>query len=316
MNDMNSSSSEPAIGAGGTVAVSGSTGLVGSALVASLAADGYQIKRLVRHQPTSSSGDVLWDPASGRVDGDALAGVDVVVHLAGENIAAGRWTKKQKERIRASRVEGTRLLCEALAWLDNKPRAVICASAIGYYGNRGGELLDEQSSPGKGFLSEVCQAWEAASEPARDAGIRTVNLRIGVVLSPDGGALRKMLTPFKMGVGGVIGSGHQMMSWIALDDVIGALRHVLANNALSGPVNAVAPRAVTNREFTKTLGRVLHRPTIFPMPAFAARLAFGEMGDELLLSSTRVRPSRLNETGYMFQYSELEAALRHLLNAG
>jgi len=296
------------------IAVSGSTGLVGSELVASLTSDGYKVLRLVRHEPEDAESGICWDPATGRVDADRLAEVDVVVHLAGENIAARRWSAAQKTRIRNSRVEGTRLLCEALARRERRASTLICASAIGYYGDRGDQWLDESSPPGQGFLAEVCRDWEEATAAARDAGIRTVNLRIGVALSAQGGALHKVLTPFRLGLGGVIGRGNQYMSWITLDDLVGAIRHVLANEFLSGPVNAVAPHPVTNRQFTKTLGRVLSRPTIFPMPALAARIAFGQMGDELLLASTRVRPSRLDESGYRFDHVELEEALRHLLD--
>ncbi len=223
------------------------------------------------------------------------------------------WTPAVKARIRDSRVNGTRLLCEALARLSNPPRVLVCASAIGYYGDRGDEVLDEASSPGSGFLPEVCQEWEAATEPARAAGIRVVNLRFGVILSPSGGALAKMLTPFKLGAGGRIGDGRQWMSWIALDDVIDAIAYALNTESLAGPANCVAPQPVTNLEFTKTLGRVLHRPTIFPMPAVAARIAFGEMADALLLASARVLPKELSAAGYPFRYPQLEGALRHML---
>ncbi|MGH9813472.1 MAG: TIGR01777 family oxidoreductase, partial [Candidatus Acidiferrales bacterium] len=208
---------------------------------------------------------------------------------------------------------GTRLLADALAKLSRRPRTLVCASAIGYYGDRGEETLREDSPPGKGFLAETCVEWEAAAKPAADAGLRLVHLRIGVVLHPAGGALKQMLLPFKLGAGGVIGSGRQYMSWIALDDLVGVFQHALANDSLCGPANAVAPNPATNREFTKTLGKVLSRPTIFPMPAFAARLAFGEMADELLLSSARVEPARLAASGYRFAYPQLEPALRHLL---
>jgi len=238
---------------------------------------------------------------------------DAVVHLAGENIAAGRWTERQKARIRDSRVKGTRLLCDLLARYSPPPKALVCASAVGYYGDRGDEILKEESASGSDFLSDVCGEWEAATQTAVERGIRVVNLRIGVVLSPLGGALAKMLTPFKLGAGGVIGSGRQYMSWIALDDAVRAFHFALTNQSLHGPVNAVAPNAVTNRDFTRTLGRVLSRPTVFPMPAFAARLAFGEMADALLLASTRVQPARLLAGGFTFRYPDLEGALRHLL---
>jgi uncharacterized protein (TIGR01777 family) len=247
------------------------------------------------------------------VDPTHLEGLDAVVHLAGENIADGRWTDEKKRRIRESRVQGTRALCEALAQLENKPKVLVCASAIGYYGDRGETLVDENSSAGGGFLSDVCQEWEQATEPARKAGIRVVNLRIGVVLSPKGGALAKMLLPFQMGAGGNLGSGKQYMSFVALDDVVGAIYHALTTESLSGPVNAVAPNPVRNSEFTKALGKVLHRPTIAPVPAFGARLLFGEMADALLLSSTRVAPTRLLESGYKFQCPDIDSALRHVL---
>lgn len=293
------------------VLVTGSTGLIGSALVSSLAAGGHRVTRLVRSQ--AGEGSVRWDPEAAVLNAADLEGLEAVVHLAGENIAARRWTDEQKARIRDSRVKGTRLLCEALARLAQPPKTLICASAIGYYGDRGEEVLREESAPGTGFLPEVCREWEGAAEPARQKGMRVVHLRFGVVLSPAAGALGKMLFPFRMGAGGVIGSGGQYMSWIALDDAVGAIHHALGTGALEGPVNAVSPHPVTNREFTKALGRVLRRPTIFPMPAFAARIAFGEMADALLLASARVEPARLLATGYAFRYPELEGALRHLL---
>jgi hypothetical protein len=269
------------------------------------------VARLVRALPTAG-GDIPWDPAAGRLDPARLEGLDAVVHLAGENIA-GRWTAAKKARIRSSRVEGTRLLAEALAGLKRPPKTLLCASAIGYYGDRGAELLREESPAGTGFLAEVCREWEAAARPAAEKGLRVVHLRIGVVLSPAGGALARMLMPFKLGLGGRIGSGSQFMSWIASDDLSGVIRHALTTESLRGPVNAVAPQAVTNLEFTQTLGRVLRRPTPFPMPAFAARLAFGEMAEALLLASARVEPTRLVASGYRFRAPELEGALRHLL---
>jgi hypothetical protein len=236
-----------------------------------------------------------------------------VVHLAGENIAGRRWNDEQKARIRDSRVDSTLLLSGTLATLRQPPKVLVSASAIGYYGDRGDSLLTESSESGNGFLPEICREWEAATEPAVAAGIRVVNLRFGVILSRKGGALTKMLTPFRLGLGGVIGSGRQWMSWIAIDDVIGVICHVLATESLRGPVNTVAPSAVTNHEFTKTMGRVLRRPTIFPMPAFVARLALGEMADELLLASTRVEPRALLVSQYSFLFADLENALRHLL---
>lgn len=294
------------------VLVSGSSGLVGTELCPMLTSGGHQVARLTR--PSSDKkGDVTWQPSEGEIDAGALEGFDAVVHLAGENIGDKRWSDKQKIRIRNSRVDGTRLLSEALAKLDNKPQMLICASATGYYGDRGDEVLTEHSEPGSGFLPEVCIEWEAAADPARAAGIRVVHLRFGVVVTPKGGALAKMLFPFKMCVGGKIGSGKQYWSWIALDDVLGVILHAIATEEVNGPVNVITPNPVTNYEFTKTLGSVLSRPTIFPMPAFAARLALGEMANDLLLASTRAQPAVLEQTGYEFQFPELEPALRHVL---
>lgn len=293
------------------IAVSGSGGLVGSALLPFLTTGGHRVTRLVRK--AAAGDDVAWDIAQGVKDLSRLEGVDAVVHLAGENIAAGRWTAARKEEIRRSRVEGTRRLCESLARLSRRPKALVSASAVGFYGNRGDETLDEDSAPGSDFLAQVCREWEAATDPASRAGIRLVHLRFGVILSPAGGALKKMLLPFKLGAGGRIGSGEQFMSWIAIDDAVGAIHHVIVTESLQGPVNGVAPTPVSNAEFTRTLARVLSRPAIAPMPAFAARLAFGEMADSLLLASQRVMPKRLQSAGYRFRYPELEGALRHLL---
>jgi uncharacterized protein (TIGR01777 family) len=294
------------------VLVSGSTGLVGRALMPFLSTGGHQPIGLVR-SAASDPQTISWDPAAGRIDSDSLEGLDAVVHLAGENISGGRWSEARKQRIRDSRVRGTRLLAESLAALKTKPKTLVCASAIGFYGDRGDQVLDETADPGSGFLAEVCRDWEAAAEPARSAGIRVVHLRLGVVLAANGGALATMLLPFKLGAGGIIGDGRQYMSWIAIDDAVGAIHFALTNEGLEGPVNAVAPAPVTNREYTKTLGRVLSRPTILPIPPFAARIAFGEMADELLLSSTRVEPRALRHAGYAFRFAELEPALRHLL---
>jgi uncharacterized protein (TIGR01777 family) len=295
------------------VLVTGSTGFIGSALVPHLVSAGHEVSRLVRTPPKPGGAEVRWDPASGIVETGGLDGVDAVVHLAGESIATGRWTAEKKARIRESRVRGTAVLAESLARLAQPPRTLVCASAIGYYGDRGDQVLTEESPPGSGFLADVCREWEAAADPARTAGIRVVNLRIGVVLSRRGGALAQMLRPFLMGVGGKLGSGRQYMSWIALDDLLRAAAHVLATEALSGPVNAVAPNPVTNVEFTRALGHILGRPTLFSIPAFAVRCVFGEMGDEVLLASARVEPRRLIASGYRFRYAELEDALRHVL---
>jgi hypothetical protein len=243
-----------------------------------------------------------------------LEGFDGVVHLAGENLAEGRWTDEKKRRIRESRTKGTQLLSETLAKLTEKPAVLVSASAVGFYGNRGDEVLNEQSAAGEDFLADVCREWELATLPAAQSGVRVVQLRFGVILSGEGGALKKMLLPFRLGVGGKLGNGKQYLSWIAIDDAVGAIEHALFNDAVRGAVNAVAPEPVTNYEFTKTLGSVLSRPTIFPVPAFAARLAFGEMADATLLASQRVNPLRLKETGYTFKYPKLEDALRHVLH--
>jgi uncharacterized protein (TIGR01777 family) len=294
------------------IVVTGSSGLVGRRLIAEVESAGGQVHRLVRSasdQPRSFA----WDPMGGTVDATAFAGCDAVVHLAGEGIADKRWNDAQMQKIRDSRVIGTRTLVQALTALVEKPKVLVCASAIGFYGDRGSSELTEESTAGEGFLAEVCQAWEAEAKPAADAGIRVVHLRIGVVLSADGGALAKMLPPFKLGAGGVLGSGKQYMSWIDRDDLVGIIRFAIAQEGLSGPVNAVAPVAATNREFTKTLGRVLGRPTIFPVPAPAARLAFGKMADALLLASTRVVPTKLQQAGYGYQFPDLAGSLRHQL---
>jgi hypothetical protein len=293
------------------VLVTGSSGLIGSALTAALTTGGHRVTRLVRSGADPAERRFAWDPAGGSIDPAALEGVDAVVHLAGESVA-GRWTEAKKDRILSSRVGSTGLLAEALAGLDRRPQVLVCASAIGYYGDSGDEPVAEDAPAGNGFLADVVKQWEAAAEPAVDAGIRVVNLRFGIVLSPAGGALKAMLPAFRLGVAGRIGEGSQQMSWVAIDDVVGAVNHAIATSSLSGPVNATAPSPVTNAEFTRTLGRVLHRPTILPLPAFAARAALGEFATELL-TGARVIPRRLTESGYEFRYPELEGALRHVL---
>jgi len=292
------------------VLISGSTGLVGSALVTFLTTGGHQVTRLVR-KPHQDAASIRWDPASGSLDVGALGEFDAVVHLAGENIASGRWTDATKARIMESRRQGTRLLAESLARAQPRPRVLVSASAIGFYGDRGAELLQEDSAAGTGFLAEVCREWEAATAPAAESGMRVVNLRIGIVLTAAGGVLATLLPPFRIGAGGRVGDGKHYMSWVALDDLLGIILHAIRTEGLRGPVNATAPTPVTNQEFTKTLGRVLGRPTILPLPPAVARLAFGEMADELLLASTRVEPVRLEATRYAFRFAELEGALRH-----
>jgi uncharacterized protein len=295
------------------ILISGASGMIGSSLAFALDTAGHSLNRLVRDESCAAAGDVVWNPASGGLAASALAPFDAIVHLAGESIAAGRWTAEKKERIRASRVDGTRILAAALASLPPRPRTLISASAIGFYGDRDDEWLDESSSQGNDFLAAVCRDWEAAAEPAAKAGVRVVHPRFGVVLSGHGGALKKMLLPFRLGIGGRIGSGRQYMSWVALDDVVGAIVHALTTENLRGAVNVVAPHPVTNLEFTKTLGRVLSRPTIFPMPAVAARAVLGEMADALLLSGQRVRPAKLLGAGYAFLFPTLAPALCHVL---
>jgi uncharacterized protein len=299
------------------VIVTGSTGLVGSALIKSLLADGHEVTRLVRggaqefRAPGTAA--VHWNPERGEIDAAALEGHDGAVHLAGEPIAEGRWDAEKKRRILESRVKGTRLLAETLAGLSAKPKVLVSASATGFYGDRGAEVLREESASGGDFLSEVCREWEKAALAASRAGVRVVHLRIGVVLSGEGGALPRMATPFKLGLGGKLGSGRQYMSWIALEDLVGVIRRALEDESLRGPVNAVAPGALTNEEFTKALGRALGRPTFMSVPAFAARLAFGEVADAVLLAGARAEPARLKEAGYEFQYPDIESALRHAL---
>ncbi len=297
------------------ILMTGSTGLVGTALVSLLEREGHQVSRLVRGKPRAETSEIEWHPNQNSVViKDAFEGHDAAIHLAGESVAEGRWTPEKKQRIRDSRVNGTGLLAATLGQLESPPKVLASASAIGLYGNRGDELLDEASAPGNGFLADVCREWEAATAPAEEAGIRVAHLRFGIVLSEHGGALAKLLTPFKLGAGGKLGSGKQWMSWVAIDDAVAAIYKVVGADDMNGAVNIVAPNAVTNAEFTETLGRVLERPTIFSVPAFAARLAFGEMADEALLASQRVLPAKLQQHDFEFQYPQLDAGLRHLLD--
>lgn len=269
--------------------------------------------RMVRRAPAQDN-EVRWDPDSGTIEKSALEGLDAVVHLAGESIASGRWTAEKRKRIRQSRIKGTSFIAQSLATLMDPPKVLISVSAVGYYGDRGEEQMDEESGSGNGFLPEVCREWENATATAAERGIRVVIPRIGVVLSATGGALGLMLPIYRLGVGGKIGSGNQYMSWIAIDDMVGLIHHALNCESLQGPVNAVAPNPVTNSVFSKTLAKVLSRPAIFVLPAFAARLVFGRMADEALLSSCKASPARLMESGYEFSYPHLEGALRHVLH--
>ena len=295
------------------IVMTGSSGLIGSALLPLLTGEGHQVVRLVRRPTAPGEEAAVWDPDAGKLELSALDQTDAVVHLAGENIGAARWTEERKTRIRESRVRGTRLLSESLARLAIPPRVLVSASAVGFYGSRDDEVLTEESSPGSGFLAEVCKEWEAGTDPARQKGIRVLNLRTGMVLSGKGGALTAMLPAFKMGAGGKLGDGRQFVSWIAIDDLTRAIAHALTHESLSGPVNAVSPSPVRNVEFTETLGKVLGRPTFLSMSAPVVRLIFGEMADALLLASACAQPRRLLDTGFTFQFPDLEAALRQAL---
>ena len=295
------------------ILVTGATGLLGTALGSRLREGGHRVIPLIR---TAASGDAgpTWDPASGQVHLDPAVPLDAVVHLAGESIAQ-RWTAGAKARIRASRVDATCLLSEALALVPHRPQVLVCASATGFYGDRGDEVLDEHSAPGTGFLAEICQAWEAAAAPARDRGIRVVHLRLGIVLARQGGALARMLPAFRLGLGGRLGSGRQFWSWIVLEDVLRVMELALRDDRMSGAVNTVAPGAATNAGFTAALSRALHRPAFLPVPAPVVRTVFGEMGRETLLASSRVRPARLLEAGFRFRFPDLDTAFSHLLAA-
>lgn len=296
------------------VAVTGASGLLGSAVRRRLEAAGHRVSRLVRR--TAGPGEISWDPAAGSLNPAALEGIDAVVHLSGENVGA-RWTTARKARIRSSRVASTRLLSETLAGLQRPPQVMVSASAVGIYGNRGDEVLTEESplgDPDRDFLVAVTREWEKAAEPARVEGIRVVHSRFGVVLSPAGGALKKMLLPFRLGLGARLGSGKQWMSWISIDDAVQAVHQALIDDGLQGPVNVTSPEPVTNRDFTRTLARVLSRPALFAVPESALRLALGEMARATILSSARVVPARLLQAGYRFGQPDLESALRHVLH--
>ena len=296
-----------------TVAISGASGMVGSALTSVLQTEGKSVLAMSRKEGGSYQDSIRWDPASGLTNPSRLESVDAVVHLAGENIAAGRWNSKLKAKIRNSRIEGTRNLVKSIAAVEKRPKVLVCASAIGFYGDRGAAELDESSAAGEGFLADVCRDWEVEANAATELGVRVVNVRIGVVLSPDGGALAKMLLPFKLGVGGVIGSGKQYWSWIGLNDLVRVITLCINNESVAGPVNAVSPNSLTNKEFTKIVGGVLHRPTIFPLPAFMAKLVLGERAEALLLSSSRVLPKKLQKAGFTFAQPELAECLQYEL---
>jgi len=292
-----------------TVGITGATGLIGTQLTHLLTTGGHVVRRVTR-SPEAGSSDVGWNPSRGEIDAEALEGVDAVVHLAGESIAGVRWTDAKKKAIHRSREAGTLLLSRTLAGSRKRPAVLVSASGVDYYGERGDEALTEDAGPGQGFLSEVCMAWEEATRPARSAGIRTVLLRTGVVLSAGGGMLGTVLLPFKLGVGGRLGSGRQYVSWVDLDDHLGIILHALANTRVEGPLNSTAPNPVPNAAFTDVLGRVLGRPTLLPVPGFAIRTLLGEMGEELLLQGQRVVPEKARRTGYAFLRPEIEDALR------
>ncbi len=299
------------------IAVTGASGVVGSALMVFLEARGDEVFRIVRREAAPGAREIVWNPDRGEIEAEAREGLDAVVHLSGENISEGGWTEEKKQRIYKSRVDSTRLLCDALTRLERPPGVWVCASAIGYYGSRDDQELDEDSAPGSGFLVKVCQDWEAATKPAAEHGVRVVNLRIGVVLSAKGGAFPKMAAPFRKGFGGVLGDGQAYMSWISIVDLLEAIRFCILNDAIAGPVNAVAPHPVTNREFTQVLSRALSRPAMLPMPGFVIRLILGEeKSRELLLASVRAHPKRLLDAGFSFQHPDIADAIQWILRHG
>jgi uncharacterized protein len=292
------------------VAITGATGLIGGALAASLERDGHRVHRITRSASKAGPDDLVWDPTAGSIDAQKLEGVDAVVHLAGEPIGASRWTDETKRRIRASRVQGTDLIARTIAGLETKPTVLVSGSAVGYYGDRGDESLSETSPPGDDFVAEVTRAWEAAAAPAAEAGIRVAYARTGVVMAKEGPLIEKVELPFRLGVGGRVGSGKQYVAWIALEDEVRALRFLLERDDVEGPYNLTAPDPVTNATFTRELGRVLRRPTVLPIPVAAIRLLYGEMGVSLATASQRVHPTRLLEAGFEFVHPELRSALR------
>lgn len=294
------------------ILVSGASGLIGGALVEHFAYKGHDMLRLVRKVMPKRVNQVTWDPVTGHIDHRGLEGLDAIVHLAGENIA-GRWKPEKKDRIRNSRVHGTEFLANNLQVLAQPPKTLLCASAVGYYGNRGNEVLTESSEPGEDFLAQVCREWEAATQPAQAAGIRVVNLRFGHVLSAKGGLLKKMLLPYKLGLGGILGTGRQYMSWIAMDDLLNIVTFLLAHDKLVGPVNVVSPTPVTNREFTHALAAALRRPALMRVPYFALRASLGELAGAVV-ASTRAIPEKLTTAGYNFKYPTIDAALHHILH--
>lgn len=295
------------------ILIAGSTGLIGSALVSSLKQSGHEVVRLVRSDTCLIERCLRWDPSTGRIDNERLEGFDAVVSLGGVNLAARRWSKAFKRQIVDSRINSTRLLAETIARLDRKPKVWLSASAIGYYGLAPGSPVDETAEPADDFLARLCVDWEEACQPAVEAGVRVVKMRIGAVLSPDGGALAKMLPLFRLGLGGRLGSGRQIMSWISIDDMVAAITHLLKTESINGPVNLVSPNPVTNLSFTRTLARAIRRPAFLPVPGFMLRLLLGEMSTHLLLSSAHVRPTKLSESGFKFRSPELAACLTKLI---
>ena len=295
------------------ILLSGSTGLIGSELIYFLTQNNQEVVCLIRDEKKENYNNVFWNPVNNILEINRINNIDCVIHLAGENISSKRWSKNQKQKISDSRVKSTKFLIDSLLKLEKKPQTFICASAIGYYGNRGDELLNERSEKGEGFLSDVCYEWEKATEPAQEARMRVVNLRFGVILSEKGGALKKMLLPFKFGLGGKVGAGNQFMSWITLEDTIKAIEFCRTTDKINGPINIVTPNPITNKQLTKILGKQLNRPTFFTLPASAAKLVLGETVDELLLASTRVEPAVLLENGFDFKYKTINEALIALI---